>query len=740
MFFLCVCTLILHKGTARLVDDPCIKDSLSFKYEQNTFADFLKKGKNFISLDLIFNFSASEPYVLTDKKWIWIADNYQYLLRYPRDVDVFSFGLLGANTAKLSIQITTGNTSKTCESDFDTFLVEYFSRIIEGNGTSPNIVKDAPKGHICNAKIKPDKARDYFSNISGVKIGFLFWCFNESNTEEVEKSYVIYIVICFVLLAYSFYPIIIEVPFYIEDRKTDSGNYYMSDSPYCVSKCFKRLFFSGNNKYIATLRILFCVLLLITLVYYLKSESYDLCNCSLEIDIYETIFFDAENFTIYNNPPVAIALGVIHFMIVNICVILNSDGKFDDFDLIDLTKLWRKSFPMKTVPVSEFLPRWENEKMMSYKIKKLSLLFSFKFWTRALFANSIKNKENRKWLFFHLLCPIQLIANFAMVLCCILCPVVFMVYIMFVKIPIKRLCPGDPCSRIVIPLFLRIIAVVYLTFTYLLSFNIFFNGMSYVIQFIIFTLLVAVPRLPIQYYIYAIYITSTVYYIARYFHQFTKLYKKLLESILTIREQNSISIKHFDIIVSRHFPISNEVFYLCVKQLFSCLFFVIVYDTMESVGNIKLGAQPDLTTVISLFFIYGPPRLLEAIFVKDFTSRVYMKENKIKEDLEALANGRNPFALENPYEIKPCNSCCGENSTCTPNALRYICSFFCGFFQCPVDDNDLCECCVFLTTESEDQKLSIVKCPNVFIQQDQSPSERSYISNNSSTEEMDTYL
>lgn len=731
MFFLCVCTLMLHSCLARLVNHPCIKDSISFKYEQNTFADLVRKGKNFISLDLIYNFTTFEPYALTDKKWIWIAHDYKYLLRYPRDVDVFSFGLLGANTAKLIVQITTGNISKACESDFDTFLVEYFSRIIE-NGTSTYTVK---YGHICYAKIKTDKARDYLSNISGVKFGFLFWCYNESNTEEVEKSYIIYIAICFVLLVYSFYPIIIEVPFYIEDRKTDSGNYYMSDSPYCLSNCCKCLFFSGNNKYIATLRILICVILLTTLVYYLKSEIYNVCNCSLEINIYETIFFDAEN--LYINSPLAIILGVIHFILVNVCVIFNSDGKFDDFDLIDLTKLSRGSFFMKTVSVSEFLPRWENEKLMSYKIKKLSLLFSFQFWTRALFANSIKNKENRKWLFFHLLCPLQLIANFALVLCCILCPVLFTVYILFVKFPLDRLCPKNACLRILSDVLLRAIAVAYLIITYLWSFNIFFNGLSYVIQFLIFTLLVAVPRLPIQYYIYAIYFTSMMFYIARYFHQFTKLYKKLLESILTIREQNSISIKHFNIIVSRHFPISNEVFYLCVKILFSCLFFAIVYDTMESVGNIKLGAQPDLTMVFSLFFIYGPPRLLEAIFMKDFTSRVYMKENKIKEDLEALANGKDPFALENPYEIKLCNSCCTKNCVCTP--LRYICSFCCGCFQCPVDDNDLCDCCVFLTTGSVDEKISIVKCPNVFIQQDQSPSEKSGISN-SCTDEMNTHL
>lgn len=53
---------------------------------------------------------------------------------------------------------------------------------------------------------------------------------------------------------------------------------------------------------------------------------------------------------------------------------------------------------------------------------------------------------------------------------------------------------------------------------------------------------------------------------------------------------------------------------------------------MRTVGYIKFGAQPDLTTVISLIFLFGPPRFVEALLMTDFTSRVHMKEKEIKEE------------------------------------------------------------------------------------------------------------
>lgn len=105
-----------------------------------------------------------------------------------------------------------------------------------------------------------------------------------------------------------------------------------------------------------------------------------------------------------------------------------------------------------------------------------------------------------------------------------------------------------------------LVLCVYFVFQYI------FNGTSYVIQFVIFTLFFAVPRFSIQSYIYVIFITSLVFHIFRYIYQLTKLYKTLLETVLKLQGGNSISIQHFDLIVLKHFPVSNEGFYLFLNN------------------------------------------------------------------------------------------------------------------------------------------------------------------------------
>lgn len=71
--------------------------------------------------------------------------------------------------------------------------------------------------------------------------------------------------------------------------------------------------------------------------------------------------------------------------------------------------------------------------------------------------------------------------------------------------------------------------------------------------------------------------------------------------------------------------------------MLSFLFFVFIYDTMQKVGYIKFEAQPDLTTVITFLFCFEPPRFNEGLFMTDFTSRVYMNEEEIKQNIQKLS-------------------------------------------------------------------------------------------------------
>lgn len=705
----------------------CIEYSSTFQHEKKAFSDLVQNGKNVIFMNLIYNFTASDLPLdeMKSKKWLWIEQDFKYLLSLPQDVDVFSFGLLKARKDYLTVKIIIRNfTEANCKLNVDTYLSHYLAHITENMNSTMNAIFEESKGHICFAKIETNNARDYISNISGVKIGFPFHCYIENNKYvPVEKSYVIYIVISIIFFFYSLYPIFIEMPFYIEDRKTVDGNYYLSDSPCGLSIIIKRLIFSGNNKTLATLRIIIIVISFTSLVYYLKSEIYYSCDCSMELSNVAISFQDAEN--LYISSPGSISGGILYFILVHVCVFSNSNGELDDFVFLNFVSLCNRYCRFMTVlNVSVFMsPSSMQGKQVSYKIQKLSLLFSYQFWTQILFINlDVKPHCSLMYVFY----PIQMLFNIGFALCSILCPVVFTVYVLFFKrisgclhTLLFRKCELRcvRCYEFIFVLIFHVSAIAYFVFTYKYTFNIFFNGISYIIQFLIYTLLLAVPRFPIQTYIYVIFITSIIIYVSRFVYQFTKLYKNLLETILSVQEQNSIPIKHFNKIVAKHFPLSIEVFYLFVKIMLSSLFFAIIFYTMRIVGYIKFGAQPDLTTIISLIFLFGPPRLVEALLVTDFTSRVHMIEKELKADIEALANNEQLqpesnllYLTENIYLCKSY-----QNDGCICKTLRYFCTFFCGCFRCPVDENGFCECFVLLASNFKQRGRVIVRIPTICI-------------------------
>ena len=173
-------------------------------------------------------------------------------------------------------------------------------------------------------------------------------------------------------------------------------------------------------------------------------------------------------------------------------------------------------------------------------------------------------------------------------------------------------------------------------------FQFFFNGISYLIQFLIFLLCMAIPRFSLQQYIYLLFVTSCSLYIFRFIFQLTELYKKLLETILDIQDETKIQVTDFNKIVNRYFPFSYEFFYLLAKIISCSLFFVVIFDTIQRLDYSNIKARLDLGTVISIIFLFGPPRLVELYFSTDFTSRVHMKETEIKKYIESLAKDQNP--------------------------------------------------------------------------------------------------
>ena len=202
--------------------------------------------------------------------------------------------------------------------------------------------------------------------------------------------------------------------------------------------------------------------------------------------------------------------------------------------------------------------------------------------------------------------------------------------------------------------------------------------------------------------------------------------------MLDIQYETRIQIKVFNKIVNRYFPVSYELLYLLGKVISCLLFFIIIFDTIQSIDYTKIRVRLDLASLISAIFLFGPPRLVEALFTTDFTSRVHMKETEIKRYIKACNDGKNlnvrnedtskqqsinetritfvDYKFDCPNCNSPCCSCssccsCCAGCTCCPTRfkiIQYIFTCLCGCFKRSLDgdddkDNeDKCECCVLL--------------------------------------------
>ncbi|XP_062587164.1 uncharacterized protein LOC134248801 [Saccostrea cucullata] len=795
--------------------NACIQYSSSLQVKPESFQDLAYKGINIIFFDLAINGSDDETFVEAEKRrrWVWIAEDQQYVLGYPEDVDVFSFGLLKAKQDSFKVNISIGNFTTDCRFHFDKYLSQYLMHIIYENGT----ISNENNRHICHSKLESyDKVSKFMINLSGVKIGYRFWCLTENNEfKVVGKSYVNVIVIIIILFLYAFYPLIIEMAFYTHSTnyKTQFYRYYKSDSPYSPARFLLRLIYTGSNKYFAALRIIILIMVLTSLVYLAKSEVFSKCDCSLKSSNDEGPFQHAENFYMTTKNSLKVAWGVLNFALVNLCVLINSGGILDDFLIIDLSNIRTDGNIFRLIPVVVFLPEETTEalqsdemksdsrtydttiemlndtntkedmqfekSLVSFKIHKLSLILSYTFWTRIFFIRGVDFECRWAYATSVIIFPF----NAMLILFNAICPIISIFYVFLSKFftcilfCISNCCLNEKnedqskdkqnteerrteiaegkgerslhhCENkerteqlpkrteksfkeklrsLVCNLFCHAAAGTYIVLSYEYSFNIFFYGMSYLVQFFIYTVLLALPHYPVQVFIYIIFVTSVIVYLFRYVHQFIELYKNLLNEIFEITEETSISTQDFNTIVAKYFPLKNEAFYLLLKITVSSLFFIIIFDTMQKVEYIKIGARLDWTTVVSLLFVFGPPRIVEELLITDFTSRVHMKRSEIKKYINEMKTGKiecihNEGVLadyekdclrgcseragqckcENTFKSKSisrssseeiilCKEGCRYCECCC--VLRLICTFSCGCLNCPIDSQRRCDFC-----------------------------------------------
>ncbi|XP_056006924.1 uncharacterized protein LOC130050711 [Ostrea edulis] len=738
--------------------------------ESGTFHNLIKKGTNVIFMDLVFSEGANTDNAefferQTEQRWVWIGKKYQYVLGYPEDVDVYSFGLLKAKQESLSVNISIGSFSEVCKSKFDIYLSQYLLLMIDENTTHSFKV---PDGYICHSNVIADEIRDFVSDISGVQIGYDFICIADDKEEfsTVGKSYINYIVISIILLIYFFYPLIIELSFYVRDTENRFEMYYISDSPYSPVRFCRCLIFTGNNKYYAAIRIIIIITIVTSLVYLLKSHVYELCNCSLKSSNKELNFQHAENYYTTLTNSVFLVWGIFNFLLLNLASLLNSDGILDDFLIVDFTGLHNYDFILKLIPVAVFLKEQRpsdchqkpQKPLTSLKIQKLSLILTYKFWFKVLFINTTTSSLSFPHMQFIITFPLNVI----LILCNTFCPLVFILYAFYVKcITLVGKCifskPSFRITGIIGGMFAHVGALEYIITSYIYSFNIFFYGISYIIQFFVYTVLLAVPHFSVETFIYVIFMTSFMLYICRYIYQFTKLYKNLLDEVLDLTDDKRIPIKCFEEIVDKYFPLRVEVFFLLIKIISSASFFAIIFDTMKNVGYVKIGAQPDLNTFITLLFLFGPPRFVEALVVTDFTSRVHMKHLEIKKIVKGMRDEINDNSVttvnilseteicqlrkgrcfdfiyrkcktnfeypdinysDSSTERETCENCwrnwclknccfkdCPNCCLCFNCVVRFCCTLCCGCI-CPVHSNK-CQCCLILKVKKEKHSIDV---------------------------------
>ncbi|XP_048754952.2 uncharacterized protein LOC125665958 isoform X1 [Ostrea edulis] len=478
--------------------DECFHNSNSLQRESGTFQNMIRNGTNVIFMDLMFSGGTNTDNTeffeqQTIQRWVWIGKKYQYVLGYPEDVDVYSFGLLKVKQESLSVNISIGNFSEVCKSNFDMYLSKYLLDLIDENTTT---IFEVPDGYLCHSNVIADEIRDFVSDISGVQIGYDFMCIEDDKEEfsTVGKSYINNIAIFIILLVYSFYPLIIEISFYVRDTENRFEMYYMSDSPYSPARFCRCLIFSGNNKYYAAIRIIILITIVTSLVYLLKSYVYELCNCSLKSSNKEQDFQHAENYYITLKNNALLVWGVVNFFLLNVALLLNSDGVLDAFLIFDFTGLCNGDFFLRLIPVTVFSKDYQKS-MTSLKIQKLSLILTYKFWSNIFFINS----KTSSCEFYLMQSIITFPLNVMLILCSTFCPLVCILHAFYVRFislvsmcifsfPMSKISETYPSITCILQfignIFIHGGALAYIITSYIYSFNIFFYGISYLIQFL----------------------------------------------------------------------------------------------------------------------------------------------------------------------------------------------------------------------------------------------------------------
>ncbi|XP_062597504.1 uncharacterized protein LOC134258917 [Saccostrea cucullata] len=190
-------------------------------------------------------------------EWIWVTQDYKHLLRYPMDIDLYTFGLLRRGTDNFHLQVEIENVEECKKSSLTNFPYEYLTKIVNNQG----------KGMLCHRYFENQGFKLFLFNISHVSIGYDFECFsdnlNETKYEIVTKSPIIYITIAIVVIFISFYPAFVSIAVHDEQQHRNVKFYTKADYPYTFRRLFLFLLFHNTSRtIISVFRFTFLMLLM----------------------------------------------------------------------------------------------------------------------------------------------------------------------------------------------------------------------------------------------------------------------------------------------------------------------------------------------------------------------------------------------------------------------------------------------------------------------------------------------
>ncbi|XP_062612259.1 uncharacterized protein LOC134274036 [Saccostrea cucullata] len=740
VFWILLPLIIFVWKTENIGVNSCIISDDEFgKHKQNfKHLSSLRKGMQFIYVNI--SSPSFENLTLNMKTWnkitdwIWITHEYRHYLSYPVDIDVFTLGLMKQNSHTLNLNVSIHNIS-VCNND--TLSIQIYHHLFK--------IHNSTSGYFCYRYFDNQEWKEFLFFIAYVSVGYEFKCFNGldmSSPFTVKKSPIIYITIAIILIIISYYPMILSRSMHERKVRRELVVYTKADYPYTPRRFFLRIMFqTGDLKFenlsefqknfsnsTSATRISILIYIVTVTAFIVKVILTNHCEVCFHpnVHLFQEIYFT------HGVSELSIALIVITTILsffalsaLNNSILVLSKESSDQLLLFDY-------FFCKFIPIRHFLKHIDIQESISRKVvNRLFLLFSLKFWGQV-YLIPLKAEQNSvniictacvKYIGKVIFSPIIFLLNILCICIFSLFPILNQLFFLYLKISTLALRSITTCTctckfkgivdrrcfsfLCIICIFLSLVTIGLSAYC-----NAIFMGVSCIVQFFIYFILVAIPHLySTQLYIFLI-VTAIFTYMSKFFLQFFQLYRLLLQKIIQLKGTNDILIEDYDYIVRRCCPVKMEIFFLLAKVLMTSFLLVIMYLTLIDVHFLEGEKSFDLNIFLTYVFILLTPGVIEVLFFESNADKVEKMHYDLDELIRQLTSVHNldcnGIISEddlNEKKIRTTKLIFNYNEAEVPKSGCKLCckilsEFYCGcFWGCCNDIN--CGCSSSLMNENE---------------------------------------